>query len=273
LVALVRSRQRVGDHVTADLLLDGWSTFVAELEGGYGWGPEEYANDLSARTILGEVIEEGSPELRAALEAWLAPLDERFDAVDHDPDTPSDSDDDDDEDELELVPERFTDVVWIAGPDEQAERAAEWARAAGFEVAGRAGGPGDEERHAVIAATESRIEVFVELQDADWSFQPIVHPEATVGEGVSYSQVGVIGPGAVIEDGALLWAQVFVAAGARVGREAIVENAVVIGEGAEIGARARVCAGSVIGAGARIEPEAFVAPRTVVAPGAVVTAG
>lgn len=65
-------------RVTADTLLDDWTSFVVEVEGGYAGSIDDYANDLTSRDLLEELVRDSQRSLRAKLERVLDPWDERF---------------------------------------------------------------------------------------------------------------------------------------------------------------------------------------------------
>jgi hypothetical protein len=51
---------------------------VVDVEEGYAFTIYNYANDLTVREILRDVMRAGPDSLRRRLEAWLEPWDDRF---------------------------------------------------------------------------------------------------------------------------------------------------------------------------------------------------
>ena len=74
-----------------------------------------------------------------------------------------------------------------------------------------------------------------------------LHQEAEVADGVAIAERVSVGPGAVIESGAMLHAGVTVGAGARVGRDSVLHPGVVVYPHSEVGQRCIVHACTVIG--------------------------
>jgi len=72
------SEDRVARGLSLQELLTRWTRFVTEVEAGYQWTIYEYADDLSVRDILQEIIDQGAESLRGKLTAWLKPWDDRF---------------------------------------------------------------------------------------------------------------------------------------------------------------------------------------------------
>jgi len=72
------SEARVARGLSLQDLLTTWTRFVTEVETGYRRSIYEYADDLSVRDILQEIIDQGAESLRGKLTAWLKPWDGRF---------------------------------------------------------------------------------------------------------------------------------------------------------------------------------------------------
>ena len=72
------SEGRVARGLSLEELLTTWTRFVTEVEAGYRRSVYEYADDLSVRDILQEVMDQGAEPLRGKLTAWLKLWDDRF---------------------------------------------------------------------------------------------------------------------------------------------------------------------------------------------------
>jgi hypothetical protein len=59
-------------------MISSWQTFVAAVQRGYGDSIYDYANDMSVRDRIAQVLGEVSFEVRAALEPGLVVIDARF---------------------------------------------------------------------------------------------------------------------------------------------------------------------------------------------------
>jgi hypothetical protein len=64
--------------ITFDMLLDRWSSFVAEVEEGYRSSIDDYTNDLFTRDFLSRVLEAVPPTLAERLGTLVQPVDKRF---------------------------------------------------------------------------------------------------------------------------------------------------------------------------------------------------
>ena len=73
-----RARRGFADHVTADSLIGVWEWLVDEVERGYDDVIEEYANDLSSRAILDDLLAVAPAQLARTIRTWSDPLDRRF---------------------------------------------------------------------------------------------------------------------------------------------------------------------------------------------------
>ncbi|MCX6022767.1 MAG: hypothetical protein NTZ05_13780 [Chloroflexi bacterium] len=73
-----RLTERAKHTVTIERLLEDWHAFAQEVEEGYNWTSYEYANDLSLREILDEVMAEAPITLRDKLRRVLEEPDARF---------------------------------------------------------------------------------------------------------------------------------------------------------------------------------------------------
>ncbi len=69
---------RAKSRVSLDGLLSRWENFVAEVERGYGSSIYDYANDLSVRDVLDDVLESLPAVTAAKIRPRVEPWDERF---------------------------------------------------------------------------------------------------------------------------------------------------------------------------------------------------
>lgn len=75
---LVRLSERAQRTLTLNQLLQQWGGFVIQIERGYRDSIYEYANDLSVRDLLEEILIEATQVLREKLTELIQPWDERF---------------------------------------------------------------------------------------------------------------------------------------------------------------------------------------------------
>ena len=81
---LERMSRRARYAITLNSLLQSWEYFTYAVERGYNDELDEYLNDLSARSLLQELMDEASADARTKIEHAIAPDDERFrDATEH----------------------------------------------------------------------------------------------------------------------------------------------------------------------------------------------
>ncbi|NPA06271.1 MAG: hypothetical protein GXO54_02580 [Chloroflexi bacterium] len=74
-----RLSKRARYELTLNRLLQQWRALVTQVEQGYQDSIYEYTNDLSARDLLEEILQEVPPSLREQVASWLRPWDARFD--------------------------------------------------------------------------------------------------------------------------------------------------------------------------------------------------
>jgi sugar O-acyltransferase (sialic acid O-acetyltransferase NeuD family) len=180
-----------------------------------------------------------------------------------------------------------TQQIHVAGTGSFALEVIEYARAAGWHVAGlvelldasrvgttihglpvRAAADLPAGGTAVIGAGGDRARHWDELAAAGWRPGTVVHPSAwcspSAGPGC------VVGPASVVGAAARLADHVLVGRGALVGHHTTLEGGVVLNPGANVAGHVRIGAGAVIGMGALVADHIVVGARAVVAAGAVV---
>src|SRR5438477_11880033 len=59
-------------------LVATWKSFVSQIEIGYADSIYDYTNDLSARDLLQEILNDTTPAVSKAVSALLEPVDDRF---------------------------------------------------------------------------------------------------------------------------------------------------------------------------------------------------
>ncbi len=70
--------ERAKRTLTLNQLLQQWGDFVVQIERGYQDSIYEYANDLSVRDLLEEILVKATQALREKLTELIQPWDERF---------------------------------------------------------------------------------------------------------------------------------------------------------------------------------------------------
>jgi hypothetical protein len=86
-------RSSLGDYpgssaVSFDNLLGQWQAFVSEVEAGYTMSIYDYANDLSTRDLIEDVVRRTPSSLQAVLRAEIEPWDDRYRLATRPSDTP-----------------------------------------------------------------------------------------------------------------------------------------------------------------------------------------
>lgn len=89
-----------------------------------------------------------------------------------------------------------------------------------------------------------------DARDAEWDTihsSAVVHPSASIAEGVRIGPNSVIGQNVVIAEGSIVRANCVIERGAQIGRDCIINNLVNIGQGCVLGNRVIVRPGAIIG--------------------------
>ena len=181
------------------------------------------------------------------------------------------------------------DVVHVAGTGSYAVEIADYAAAAGWELAGfieliddaRVGTvidglavraiadvpPGG--GRAVVGMGADRAGHAQRLRGAGWTLPPLVHPAAHVSPTARIGDGCIVGPGAVIGAHAVLEADVLVGRGALVGHHTTIAAAAVLNPGANIGGNTSIGAQTRVGMGAVVVNGLAVGAEAMVAAGAV----
>ena len=68
-------------QITMVSLLNGWQNFVADVEGGYSFGIEDYTNDLTLRDLIEEIARGSADTLREKIISAVKPSDEKFRSI------------------------------------------------------------------------------------------------------------------------------------------------------------------------------------------------
>jgi sugar O-acyltransferase (sialic acid O-acetyltransferase NeuD family) len=175
-----------------------------------------------------------------------------------------------------------------AGTGSFALEVVEYARAAGFPVAGLVelvderrigteihglpvvasddgGGAG-----VVIALGGDRLSYWAVLAGHGWTSVAVVHPRAHISPSAVVSPGAVVGPFAVIGAAAQIGPHVLVGRGALVGHHTVVEAGATLNPGANVAGNVRIGEGVVIGMGALVSNGIEIGAGAVVAAGAVV---
>jgi sugar O-acyltransferase (sialic acid O-acetyltransferase NeuD family) len=180
-------------------------------------------------------------------------------------------------------------TLHIAGTGSFAAEVAEFARDAGFEVAGlielldpeRVGGtrhglaviaaedPEAARGLAVIGAGGDRLAHWARLAGQGWSAATVVHPRAHVSPSARIGEGCVVGPLAVIGAATELAAHVLLGRGALVGHHAVLGSGTVVNPGANLAGHVRLGAGVLVGMGAVVADHVSVGDGATVAAGAV----
>jgi sugar O-acyltransferase (sialic acid O-acetyltransferase NeuD family) len=176
----------------------------------------------------------------------------------------------------------------VAGTGSFALEVVEYARDAGFRVAGLVELV-DEQRigttiHGLavvssengggaavaIALGGDRLSHWARLSSCGWSPVAVVHPRAQVSSSAVVGPGAVVGPLSVLGAAAELGGHVIVGRGALVGHHTVVEAGATLNPGANIAGNSRIGEGAVIGMGALVSNGIEVGAGAVVAAGAVV---
>ena len=176
--------------------------------------------------------------------------------------------------------------IHVAGTGSFALEVAEWARAAGIEVAGlvelhdlsrvgteihglpvHAAEDPPEGGAAVVGAGGDRLALWALLARHGWRAATVVHPAAHVSPSAALGAGCVVGPGAVVGAASEFGAHVLVGRGALVGHHAALGDGVVLNPGANVAGHVRIGRTTAIGMGA------VVADHTEIGAGAVIAAG
>jgi sugar O-acyltransferase (sialic acid O-acetyltransferase NeuD family) len=181
------------------------------------------------------------------------------------------------------------DLLHIAGSGSFAAEIAEYARDAGFTVAGlvellepeRVGG----ERHglpivapdaaaaagglAVVGAGGDRRAHWALLAPHGWTPATVVHPRAHVSASAAVGPGCVIGPLAVVGAGTRVGEHAVIGRGALVGHHVELGPGCVVNPGANVGGHARIGAGTLIAMGAIVADHVTVGSDATLAAGAV----
>ncbi|HKP21620.1 MAG TPA: hypothetical protein VJT68_08890 [Thermoleophilaceae bacterium] len=180
--------------------------------------------------------------------------------------------------------------IHVAGTGSFALEIAEYARAAGLEVAGlvelrdparvgtvihglpvrAADDPAGADALAVIGAGGDRLAHWALLEPHGWRAGTVIHPGAHVSPSAELGAGCVVGPAAVIGAAGELGEHVLVGRGALVGHHTVLEAGVTLNPGANVAGQARVGRGAAIGMGALVVNTRKVGAGAVVAAGAVV---
>lgn len=116
-----------------------------------------------------------------------------------------------------------------------------------------------------------RCKLYEQIRNLGFFFPPLIHPSATVAEGISLGDGSVIAPGAIINPGAKIGNNVIINSGAIVEHDCSLEDHVHIAPGAvlcgdvRVGSLAHVGAGAVVIQGITIGEGAVIGAGTVVA--------
>lgn len=69
---------RAGHQISLDKLINDWQRLVVAIERGYDDSIYEYTNDLSARSLLGEVLAKAPAAIADKVRRIVEPLDQKF---------------------------------------------------------------------------------------------------------------------------------------------------------------------------------------------------
>jgi sugar O-acyltransferase (sialic acid O-acetyltransferase NeuD family) len=175
----------------------------------------------------------------------------------------------------------------VAGTGSYALEIVEYARAAGFRVAGllelvdrsRVGGeahglpvrsPEERPGDAVVGLGGDRLELWSLLEEHGWRPVTVLHPAAHVSPSAQVDAGCIVAPAAVVGAAAVLGPQALVARGALVGHHVVLGAGAVLNPGANVAGNARIGEGAVLGMGAIVANGVEVGAGAVVAAGAVV---
>jgi sugar O-acyltransferase (sialic acid O-acetyltransferase NeuD family) len=180
--------------------------------------------------------------------------------------------------------------IHVAGTGSFALEVVEYARDAGFEVAGlielqnpaRVGTEihglpvrsGDDPpaggAAAVVGAGGDRLAHWALLAPHGWRAASVVHPAAHVAPSARVGDGCVVAPGVVVGAASELGDHVLVGRGALVGHHTVLEAGVVLNPGANVAGHVRLGGGATVGMGALVADHLEVGAGAVVAAGAAV---
>ena len=121
-----------------------------------------------------------------------------------------------------------------------------------------------------VGCTEARRSVYNRLQQANYIFESVIHPAATVAPDVELGDGVQIMAGVVVQPGTRLGSNAIINTGARIDHDCVIESHAHIAPGAILCGHVHVGGGSHIGAGACIIQNVAIGARAVVGAGAVV---
>jgi sugar O-acyltransferase (sialic acid O-acetyltransferase NeuD family) len=180
--------------------------------------------------------------------------------------------------------------IHVAGTGSFALEIAEYAGAAGLEVAGlielqdpsrvgteihglpvrAADDPPARDAAAVVGAGGDRLAHWDGLADHGWSAVSVVHPAAHVSPSARVSAGCVVGPGAVVGAASELGEHVLLGRGALLGHHVVIEAGVTLNPGANVAGHVRLGRGVTVGMGAIVADHLEVGAGATVAAGATV---
>jgi sugar O-acyltransferase (sialic acid O-acetyltransferase NeuD family) len=180
--------------------------------------------------------------------------------------------------------------IHVAGTGSFALEVAEYARAAGLEVAGlielqdpsrvgtevhglpvrSADDPPADGAAAVLGAGGDRLAHWEALAPHGWRAVSVVHPAAHISPSGRVGPGCVIGPGAVVGAASELGEHVLLGRGALLGHHSVLEAGVTLNPGANVAGHVQVRRGATIGMGALVVDHLHVGAGAVVAAGAAV---
>ncbi|HEX6654360.1 MAG TPA: hypothetical protein VF072_16560 [Thermoleophilaceae bacterium] len=180
--------------------------------------------------------------------------------------------------------------IHVAGTGSFSLEVAEYARAAGLEVAGlielqdasrvgaeihglpvrAADDPPARGAPAVVGAGGDRLAHWQGLADRGWSAVSVIHPAAQVSPSALVGAGCVVGPGAVIGAASELGEHVLLGRGALLGHHAVLEAGATLNPGANVAGHVRVGRGVTVGMGAIVVDHREVGAGATVAAGAAV---
>jgi sugar O-acyltransferase (sialic acid O-acetyltransferase NeuD family) len=180
--------------------------------------------------------------------------------------------------------------IHVAGTGSFALEVAEYARAAGLEVAGlielqdasRVGAeihglpvrgaddPPAPEAAAIVGAGGDRLAHWAGLADHGWSAVSVIHPGAHVSPSARVGAGCVVGPGAVIGATSELGEHVLLGRGSLLGHHAVLEAGATLNPGANVAGHVRVGRGVTVGMGAIVADHLEVGAGAMIAAGAAV---
>jgi len=190
----------------------------------------------------------------------------------------------------EHVDRDASNTLYLAGSGSFAVEVAEWARDAGWNVAGliemldrsRVGSvmgalpviaPDDpllEGARAIVAVGGSRSEHWSHLDERSWRPATLVHPAAHVSPSATLATGCIVAPGAVVGAETVVGAHTLISRGALVGHHARIGAFVSLLPGANVGGRSEIGDRTVVGMGGVIVNGVEIGADATIAAGAVV---